>query len=89
MQRQLFLQEGLFCEEKPNKRTKLTSNKNAAAVHRVIVPVGVKKSVKTQATTAVKFSKYRGRRKVGFFSSLFISGSSANCSGFSSDSKSI
>lgn len=61
-----FAGRGLFfVRKKPNKRTKLTSNKKCAvAVHRVIVPVGVKKSVKTQATTAVKFSKYRGRRKV-------------------------
>ena len=76
--------------KKPSKRTKSTCNKKcAAAVHKVIVPVGVKKSVKTQATTAVKLSKYRGSRKVGFFSSLILSGSSAACSGFSSDSKSI
>ena len=58
----VFAGRGLFfVRKKPNIRTKLTSNRKCAtAVHRVIVPVGVKKSVKTQATTAVKFSKYRG-----------------------------
>lgn len=44
--------------KKPSKRTKSTCNKKCAeVVQRVIVHVGVKKSVKTQATTAVKLSK--------------------------------